>query len=196
MTTFFTSDMHFGHVNILKYTSRPWSDVDQMTKALINNWNEVVDHGDLVIIAGDSVMGIRHKNLPLMKHLHGFTVLFPGNHDHCHPMYAGKHNFAENVKLYKQYFDDILDATVPFEYEEFVCSHFPYNYEEADRIGRDFSEWEPKDEGRILLHGHVHKEWQYALSERGTPMVNVGVDVWNYTPVSIETIRELILSKR
>lgn len=196
MTTFFTSDMHFEHINILSYTARPWSDVDEMTKALINNWNSVVDHGDLVIILGDAVMGMRHKSLPLMKHLHGFKTLYPGNHDNCHPMYAAKKSFVEMTELYNKFFDCILDANVAYEYGDFVCSHFPYNYEETDRIGRDFSAWEPKDEGRILLHGHVHEEWKYQFSDSGTLMINVGVDVWDYTPVSVDTLTSLALSLR
>lgn len=34
----------------------------------------------------------------------------------------------------------------------------------------------------LVFHGHVHKAWKF---RRG--MVNVGVDVWDYYPVSIKT---------
>lgn len=196
MTTFFISDMHFGHSNIIEYSDRPFKDLDEMAKAIINNCNNVVNHDDLLYIAGDAVMGVRHKNLPVMHHLHGFKVLFPGNHDDCHPMYSEKKNFTEKVELYKQYFDDILDASQPHPVEDhYLLSHFPYNFEEEDYIGRDFSKWEPKDEGKILLHGHVHNTWKYKLSDLGTPMINVGVDVWDFTPVSMDQIEALIREK-
>ena len=38
-----------------------------------------------------------------------------------------------------------------------------------------------------LLHGHVHARWR----QQGR-MVNVGVDVWDYTPVPEEVIARLM----
>ena len=58
--------------------------------------------------------------------------------------------------------------------------HYPYTDER-------YPELCPVDNGSWLIHGHVHDEWQ--INGR---QINVGVDVWDYTPVSIETIRSLI----
>jgi len=46
MTTWFTADLHLGHRNIIEYCNRPFADVDEMNRALIANWNQVV--GDFV----------------------------------------------------------------------------------------------------------------------------------------------------
>lgn len=35
MTTWFTSDLHFGHANIIEYSGRPFPDLDHMNRALI-----------------------------------------------------------------------------------------------------------------------------------------------------------------
>ena len=35
----FTSDTHFGHANVLKFSERPWDDIDDMNYALIENIN-------------------------------------------------------------------------------------------------------------------------------------------------------------
>ena len=49
----FTSDLHFGHQNIIKFCNRPWETVEEMDKALIENWNSVVGENDIVFDLGD-----------------------------------------------------------------------------------------------------------------------------------------------
>ena len=42
----------------------------------------------------------------------------------------------------------------------------------------------------LVLCGHVHEKWKYKMLD-GLPVINVGVDVWNYRPVSgVEVIEE------
>ena len=36
---YFTADMHLGHRGIITIQDRPFSDVDEMNKALIRNYN-------------------------------------------------------------------------------------------------------------------------------------------------------------
>lgn len=38
----FTSDFHLGHANAIEYESRPFSDVEEMNKRLIQNINDTV----------------------------------------------------------------------------------------------------------------------------------------------------------
>lgn len=52
----FTSDLHFGHKNIIKYCNRPFIDTFAMDNWLISSWNEVVQDNDIVFILGDIMM--------------------------------------------------------------------------------------------------------------------------------------------
>lgn len=36
--TFFTSDTHFNHANIIRFCNRPFKDVNQMNEVLIENY--------------------------------------------------------------------------------------------------------------------------------------------------------------
>lgn len=51
MEIFYTSDHHFGHTNIIKYTKRYElvQTTEEMNELLVSRWNEVVSSDDIVI---------------------------------------------------------------------------------------------------------------------------------------------------
>jgi len=49
---------------------------------------------------------------------------------------------------------------------------------------------QPRPQGKWLLHGHVHGLWQ---SQSHNKMINVSVEAWDLTPVSEQTLVDLIL---
>ena len=48
------------------------------------------------------------------------------------------------------------------------------------------------DPNAVLLCGHIHKLFKHLLPEKR--VINVGVDVWNYQPVSFLQILDLLES--
>jgi calcineurin-like phosphoesterase family protein len=52
MNIWFTSDTHFHHKNIIKYCNRPYSSVEEMNNALIENWNKTVKQNDILHVFG------------------------------------------------------------------------------------------------------------------------------------------------
>lgn len=65
-------------------------------------------------------------------------------------------------------------------------SHYPYAGDSQDGPDR-YTERRPADEGGWLLHGHVHHQWRVNGRQ-----INVGVDVWDFAPVSAETLLGII----
>ena len=50
---YFIADTHFGHENVIRFCSRPFSCAAEMDEALIENWNRRVRGHDTVYIVGD-----------------------------------------------------------------------------------------------------------------------------------------------
>lgn len=80
--TLFTSDLHFGHENVINFDDRPFSTVDEMDTELIRRWNNKVNPGDLVYVLGDMIWKTKNDDAPgLIKSLNGQIILIKGNHD-------------------------------------------------------------------------------------------------------------------
>lgn len=80
---FFTSDEHYGHFNILKFTSRPFISLQDMKEKLINNHNSIVGKNDEVFHLGDMFWkscSLR-ECLDIRYALNGKHYFVYGNHD-------------------------------------------------------------------------------------------------------------------
>ena len=80
---YLTSDLHFNHVNILKYepVNRPFETLEEMNETLIANWNAKVSAEDTVYVLGDLAMGTVEASRACIERLNGKIVLIRGNHD-------------------------------------------------------------------------------------------------------------------
>ena len=76
-----TSDTHFYHANVIKYSKRPFANVEEMNAALVRNWVAVVQPGDTIYHLGDFSFGRKEQNEALLQQLHGHKHLILGNHD-------------------------------------------------------------------------------------------------------------------
>lgn len=190
---FFTSDTHFSHVNILKYCNRPFKDTDHMDEEIIRRWNETVSPDDTVFHLGDIALGPIVTSLPKIARLNGRKIAILGNHDRPF-MRAGKADEEDWWQRYEEVFDRVVhwqgqDLYIE-DYGYFRLSHFPYT---GDHTAEDrHSEHRPVDDGLVLIHGHTHSTDRLTYSNKGTPQIHVGQDAWDYRPVSLEQIFELL----
>jgi calcineurin-like phosphoesterase family protein len=194
----FTADLHFNHRNIIKYCNRPFApeheycgevsldSVRKMNDTLVANWNSTVKPNDTVYILGDFSLD-KNAIRDILPRLNGIKHLIAGNHDCCHPVAYKKEE--KRAAAYKLYLDNGISSiklvdNIIIGNETVVLHHMPYAGEEKNER---YANHRPVDSGRWLLHGHVHTMWRTKGKQ-----INVGVDVWDYKPVSIDQIKEII----
>jgi len=184
--TLYTSDQHHGHIRICDLCGRPYNSVEEMDESLIVNWNAVVRPHDIVWMLGDYGMGNIAKCLGYLPRLNGRKRLVAGNHDTC---WAGHRDGHKHVQTYLDAGFELVTpwARTRLAGRDVMLSHFPYSgdHSTTDR----FADYRLRDAGKWLIHGHVHDAWKVNGRQ-----INVGVDVWDYTPVHASALEEIILA--
>jgi calcineurin-like phosphoesterase family protein len=179
------SDEHFGHKAIIPYEKRPFASAEEMDAFIVEQHNKVVRKNDLVFHYGD-VTCDRLEPLENVAKLNGRHILIAGNHDGVHPLHR------DWYKYMPRYIEAGFEAIAPWARRrvaefEFLQSHFPYYGDHTDNVR--FDQYRLKDQGLPIVHGHVHS--LYTEKDR---QLNVGVDVWNFTPVSEDQVIDWIRS--
>lgn len=185
-----SSDSHFGHANIIRYCHRPFDTVEKMNEYMVKIWNETVSEDDLVIYLGDFSLSFKPVEQYALR-LNGEKYLVPGNHDKCFPF--SENEFFEWAAQYEIFGFKFLGVGHQFWFnykgKKIGLCHFPPrpSDEELLKFSLRFIEYRPKDPFYdLIFHGHVHekeKEWK---SSKGTPLINVGVDVHQFKPILLQ----------
>lgn len=168
--SFFISDTHFGHANILTFRRedgaplREFASIEEHDETLVERWNAVVRPVDKVYHLGDVV--INRRCLPILKRLNGKKRLVRGNHD------------IFKTAEYLEHFDEILGYRA-FVKEGFICSHIPIHPESLAR-------W------KVNVHGHTHSN-RVTLDGKPDPKyLCVSVEHTDYAPVPMERVLDRI----
>jgi len=146
MTIFVTSDLHFGHENILKYCSesRPFSNVDEMDEALIEEWNAVVSPNDDIYNLGDFSFHRPEKTVEILNRLNGRHHLVCGNHDGAITRMLKKGATLNDLNLASV--SNYLE--IKYHRQKIVMFHYP------------IVSWNGMHRGSIMLHGHSHGSFE------------------------------------
>lgn len=155
MTTFFTSDTHWGDHRTLNIGRRPFSSVAEMDATLVANWNAAVGPGDEVWHLGD-VARRAGDVAGLLAGLNGTKHLIRGNNDPPATLAAiGWASVADYAEL-------VVDG------HRLVLCHYP------------FRTWNGQGRGTINLHGHSHGRLKPLPRQH-----DVGVDARAFRPVTL-----------
>ena len=139
MRTWVTSDLHFGHKNIMSFCpqtrERFRNDVSYMNEAMVTEWNDKVSPEDTVYILGDVAFMSGSDAGRTVNRLNGTKILIEGNHDRKTLMDV---NFRNEFAEVHKYLDITYNGT------KVVMFHYP------------IAEWDQMHRGSVHLHGHLH----------------------------------------
>lgn len=172
MTTWFTSDLHLGHTNIIKYCNRPYANIDEMNNTLIANYNFLVRPKDEVFILGDLALVNKEKAIWFVSRLNGKKHLVYGNHDK-----PNRRTYEESGLF--EWCKDVADISV--DGIKVVLSHYP------------FLTWNKSGNGSYNLHGHCHGGLQ---PDNHSLRMDVGVDPNGYVPINFAAIQKVMSGKK
>lgn len=194
MRTFFISDTHFYHSNIITWENMPKrfifnsqsflkksdekfnldilrNDTIKMNETLINNWNSVVDKNDIIYHLGDFAFASANNTKEILSRLNGNIHLIIGNHDNWKTLNKIKDLFVD-INTYKE---------INYLYENklyHICMmHYP------------IQQWNRMRYNSIMLCGHSHDMLKHDVKE-GHIKYDVGVDteLSNFHPISLDDI--------
>ena len=176
--TFFTSDTHFSHVNIIKYCNLPFKDVVEMNDTLIANWNSVIGRDDTVFHLGDFCSGNATEWAKILSRLNGRIFLIMGNHD-----------IRKVCRCIAQRFEHVtMQMRIEVGKQRIYLCHYPFLCFEGDH----------KDVWQLFGHMHTRKGSTRIDANRLKHLYptqyDVGVDNNDFTPVSFEKISTIIKS--
>ena len=164
----FTADYHIGHANIIKYTSRPFQDVEEMDEAIMENFDSIVGKNDIVFFLGDIAFGedLAGRILGLMMQKAEVHFII-GNHDR---------KYLKTISGMANSVNDILDIEI--DGQPITLCHY------AMRV------WHKSHFDSWMLYGHTHgrlppagKQW------------DVGIDNNRFLPISYETVKHIMKSR-
>jgi calcineurin-like phosphoesterase family protein len=183
--TFFSSDHHFGHANIITFTNydgtklRDFDSVEAMDEHMIAQHNKVVGPKDTCWFLGDVVINRRY--LSLISRLNGRKRLVLGNHD-----------IFKNKDYFNAGFEDLHAFR---KFDDFVCTHIPVHPNSLGRWG-------------VNVHGHTHSnrvlrtvvnaDYDPETSVWEQPYIDVPDERYycvcmeqldDYTPIALEDLR-------
>ena len=159
--TFIVSDTHFNHERIIELCDRPFANVDEMNQTMIENWNRTVGPNDQVYHLGDFAFSDSPENY--FHRLNGVKHLIKGNHD-------PKETLRLPWASVRDYFELKMD------HKKFILFHYPID------------NWNGMYKGWYDLYGHTHEREGKMIIPKKKNRINIGVDYWEFAPMSLQTI--------
>ncbi len=164
---YFSSDFHFSHEGVIKWSNRPFKNVDEMNETIVSNILSTLKSGDDLYFLGDLSWDNEYTKqfFDRIKHINFHWVL--GNHEKGSDFFRQRCRSMTSLKEVK-----IGDKSVT------LC-HYP------------MLTWNKSHYNSYMLHGHHHiNSHGTAELEARAPgkILNVNVEFHDYKPWSEDEI--------
>lgn len=169
MTIWFTSDEHLDDQSIIGICNRPWSQAEEMSLGIISTVNDLTKEGDVIYHIGD---WCRHGIMNALRTQQLMSMYKKGIQHH---LILGNH-----------------DRLPPFDYVEmgFTSVHTSLILGDLALV-HDPCVFDIIKGKYTLACGHVH-----GLFKNVKEVVNVGVDLHDYKPITLEHLMNLSIEGR
>lgn len=167
MTHWYTADTHFGHESVIPFWGRPFRHASHMDSVLIERMWEKVGPDDDLWIVGDFACGPKAQEEDWLRMLFG---QIPGARQH---LVVGNHDGRLTQALPWDSVSWLTEVDDPAADQPVTLCHYP------------MMTWNHARRGALHLFGHVHGNWEGAANS-----VNVGVDVWDFSPITAQDAAE------
>ena len=180
---YFTSDLHFGSEDTIKFDKRPFKNAKVFQNHIIKMWNRMLNEEDTLYIIGDFVDYHEEtkdkcmKMLSLVKKIKPKVKLILGNNEER----IINNLFDGNFEEFRKYCVSLGFEDVGKE-EEIHINMIPFNLVHKPKHHKDTM---------LNLFGHSHK----AIGLYKPYGFNIGCDLNNYEPYSEEDIMILLDKK-
>lgn len=180
--TYFISDLHFNHKNIVlgesrwsdKAGCRPFNSTLEMNQQIVDSL-KTLNQDSVLFILGDILFGDKFQLEFLMDNIICKEI---------HYIFGNHCNFIRGTD-YERFFDSCSD------YLEIFCKGRTGHDTRVCLFHYPIKSWHDRGKGSYVLSGHVHGNMPYSESERGLDM---DWNIWR-KPVNFFEIED-ILSKR
>jgi calcineurin-like phosphoesterase family protein len=158
----YTADQHYHHDKIIGYCKRPFPHTREMDNVILSRYNSRVQDGDTVYFLGDLFDLQLGKNFSIVERM---INKLKGRKI----LILGSHDYLEPFKYVEAGFESVHTF---LRVGDFGLVHDPA----VSCVDRSM----------IFLCGHVHELFKVQKN-----VINVGVDVWNFFPVSEDQIMQI-----
>ena len=162
-----TSNLQLGRPSTIKKYDRDFSHVDEMTDALINQWNTVVTKDDTVYHLGNFAHDPKTAQDAMLR-LNGKIFFCLGEHDRAVEMLDGKNMLRPGCKIIKCIEEDVA--------KNCVFSYYP------------LAAWPGKRKKRFSIIGYPAKQFKSDPKKR---IINVSTDLWGHKPQELTKLIEI-----
>lgn len=160
---YFGADLHLGHRNVIDFSDRPFSSLEDMNNFFISELDRIIKPGDEVYLLGDITWKNHRYFLEKIQGKKKGITLIKGNHD-------GK----ETIK--DKHWKEVLDyKEIKIGETKLVLCHYP------------IESWNKMRYGSIHLHGHTHNNISNEVNKIDNRL-DVGYDSTKKVLISIDEV--------